>query len=86
MSKVRTSFEEVLLSRFPAAIELAANRIFTDYKKTFFDTRTRKPLYPIPVILAGLLIAQKVSSKSGFKLDLSEDEKRVLKKAFKIKV
>lgn len=85
MPKPRHSFEEAVLSRFPAAEELAVARLFTDHKQTFFDSHKRRPLYPVPLIVAGLLLAQRYSHKAGFKLDLSADEKRVLKKGLKIK-
>jgi hypothetical protein len=85
MPKARRTFEEVLLTRFPAAEELALSRIFTDHKKTFFESHTRRPLYPVPLILAGLLLAQRYAHKAGFKLDLSADEKRALAKGLKIK-
>ena len=86
MPKARHSFEEAVLSRFPAAEELAVARIFTDHKKTFFDTASRRPLYPAPLIVAGLLLAQYYAHKAGFKLDLSQNEKRALQKGLKIKV
>lgn len=85
MPKARQTFEEVLLSRFPAAEELAVSRLFTNYKKTFFESHTRRPLYPIPLIIAGLLLAQRYAHKAGFKLNLSADEKRVLEKGLKVK-
>jgi hypothetical protein len=75
---------EPILARFPEAEELAIKRLFYDYKKTFFDTQKRKARHPVPLIIAGLIVAQYYAQKAGFRLDLSVDEKRILKKPFGI--
>jgi hypothetical protein len=81
-------FEKRILARFPKAEELAFERIFSARKNTFFDAHSRTPTnpgYSEELILAGLWLANRWAQKAGFELDLSAEEKRLLKKTFRLK-
>jgi hypothetical protein len=66
---------EKILAEFPAANDLAYQRIFAG-KTIFFDTATHKPLaeFSNDLILASLIVAQVQAREIGENLRLTAEE------------
>jgi hypothetical protein len=67
---------EKILAEFPAANDLAYQRIFAG-KTIFFDTATHKPLaeFPSDLVLASLIVAQAQAREIGRELRRTSEEK-----------